>query len=250
MCHVQLVTGTLSLWHAHFAALDSQWRRVDQKGGGHVGHPSTPTVLWKEIRNLLFLSVLQPYFYLWPAEPTFLKWVLSPWPSSASDLQKDLKDNVCDACCCVESWGELPLEKQSGEERQNLTVTETIWQLSELLSPSPLSWGFSQLHSEIIGKKVRPETHLNFSHHFLFISLSQSFDLTLTDHIAEVWNTDTSAELWNQSWPSPTVWTPPLRMFGHRQWLTDEIDTVFWSPQLLDQVLHILLQKRDPGHDS
>lgn len=30
--------------------------------------------------------------------------------------------------------------------------------------------------------------HLDLSYHFLFVCLSQSFDFTLTDDVAEVWN--------------------------------------------------------------
>lgn len=78
--------------------------------------------------------------------------------------------------------------------------------------------------------------HLDLSYHFLFVCLSQSLDFTLTDDVTEVWNnTDTHTS---------ETQTHTVVMMSLSVALTDEVDTVFWSPQLLDQMFHILLQSR------
>lgn len=51
-------------------------------------------------------------------------------------------------------------------------------------------------------------------------------------------------------WTSSITNCPPEDDLSPCQSLTDEVDAVLWSPQLLDQMLHILLQRTDTGHYS
>ena len=46
------------------------------------------------------------------------------------------------------------------------------------------------------------DAHLNLRHHFLFVSLRQRFDLTLTDDVTEVWNTQAPPTSFTLTTPS------------------------------------------------
>lgn len=88
------------------------------------------------------------------------------------------------------------------------------------------------------------DPHLHLSHHLLFISLSQGFDLTLTDHVTEVCNTHTHTHTREVHKISDRT----VSSVSCAQTLTDEVDAVFGPSKLLDEMLHILLQKAETGY--